>query len=92
MALVLAPEPPVEDWLDALDSQINRSPSFFADRPVVLDLACLPREQPDVAGLMRRLNSRGIRIIGTEGAHPSWQGVEAWGAAARRRHASGARG
>jgi septum site-determining protein MinC len=78
MALVLAPEPPVEDWLDALDSQINRSPSFFAGRPVVLDLGSLPSEQPDVAGLLQRLNSRGIRIIGTEGAHPSWQGLEAW--------------
>jgi len=78
MALVLAPEPPVEDWLDSLDSQINRSPAFFAGRPVVLDLGALPSEQPDVAGLLQRLNSRGIRIIGTEGAHPSWQGLEAW--------------
>ena len=55
-----------------------RSPSFFAGRPVVLDLGALPSEQPDVAGLLHRLNSRGIRIIGTEGAHPSWQGLEAW--------------
>ena len=78
MALVLAPEPPVEGWLAALDSQIERSPSFFEGRPVVLDLAALPREQPDVAGLLQRLNARSIRIIGTEGAHPSWQGLEAW--------------
>lgn len=78
MALVLAPEPPMEDWLDSLDAQINRSPAFFAGRPVVLDLGALPSEQPDVAGLLQRLNSRGIRIIGTEGAHPSWQGLEAW--------------
>jgi septum site-determining protein MinC len=78
MALVLAPEPPVEDWLDALDSQIARSPSFFNGRPVVLDLAALPSEQPDVAGLLQRLNGRGIRIIGTEGAHPSWPGLEEW--------------
>ena len=87
MALVLAPEPPVEDWLDALDAQISRSPSFFAGRPVVLDLAALPSDQPDVAGLLQRLNSRGIRIIGTEGAHPSWQGLEAWAPL----HASGTR-
>jgi septum site-determining protein MinC len=79
MALVLAPEPPVEDWLDALDSQIKRSPSFFHGRPVVLDLGALPSEQPDVAGLLQRLNGRGIRIIGTEGAHASWQGLEPWG-------------
>jgi len=78
MALVLAPEPPVEDWLDALDAQVKRSPSFFDGRPVVLDLGALPIEEPDVAGLLQRLNGRGIRIIGTEGAHPSWQGLEAW--------------
>lgn len=78
MALVLAPEPPVAEWLDALDAQITRSPSFFSGRPVVLDLAALPAEQPDVAGLLQRLNGRGIRIIGTEGAHPSWQGLDAW--------------
>ena len=68
----------VADWLDALDAQIERSPSFFEGRPVVLDLAALPSEQPDVAGLLQRLHGRGIRIIGTEGAHPSWQGMEAW--------------
>ncbi len=78
MALVLAPEPPVDDWLEALDAQIKRSSSFFDGRPVVLDLGALPVEQPDVAGLLHRLNGRGIRIIGTEGAHPSWQGLEAW--------------
>jgi septum site-determining protein MinC len=78
MALVLAPEPPLEDWLVALDSQVERSPSFFDGRPVVLDLGALPIEEPDVAGLLRRLNGRGIRIIGTEGAHPSWQGMEQW--------------
>ena len=78
MALVLAPEPPVQAWLDALDGQIARSPSFFEGRPVVLDLAALPREQPDVAGLLLGLRARGVRIIGTEGAHPSWQGLEAW--------------
>ncbi len=78
MALVLAPEPPLKDWLESLDSQVSRSPSFFAGRPVVLDLGALPTETPDVAGLLRTLGERGIRIIGTEGAHPSWQGLEAW--------------
>jgi septum site-determining protein MinC len=78
MALVLAPEPPVADWLEALDAQIGRSPAFFEGRPVVLDLGALPSEQPDVAGLLQRLHGRGIRIIGTEGAHPSWQGLEPW--------------
>ena len=79
MALVLAPETPLPTWLIALDAQIQRSPSFFDNRPVVLDLAGLPREQPDIDGLMGQLETRGIRVIGTEGAHPSWKGVETWG-------------
>ena len=79
MALVLAPEPPLAEWLAALDAQIARAPSFFEARPVLLDLAALPREQPNVAGLIELLAGRGIRIIGTEGAHPSWPGVEKWG-------------
>jgi septum site-determining protein MinC len=79
MALVLAPEVPLIDWLAALDAQIERSPSFFEGRPVVVDLAGLPREQPDVADLLRTLEQRGIHIIGTEGAHPAWQGIAAWG-------------
>ena len=79
MALVLAPETPLGTWLAALDAQIQRSPSFFDNRPVVLDLAGLPREQPDIEGLMEQLETRGIRVIGTEGAHPSWRGVETWG-------------
>ncbi|MBV8613224.1 MAG: septum site-determining protein MinC, partial [Acetobacteraceae bacterium] len=48
-------------------------------RPVIVDLAALPREQPDVAGLIQALAERGIRIIGTEGAHPSWNDVAKWG-------------
>lgn len=79
MALVLTPEPPLAEWLAALDAQIARAPSFFDSRPVLLDLTALPREQPNVAGLIELLAGRGIRIIGTEGAHPSWQGVEKWG-------------
>jgi septum site-determining protein MinC len=79
MALVLAPETPLATWLTALDAQIERSPSFFDNRPVVLDLAGLPPEQPDIEGLMGALETRGIRVIGTEGAHPSWIGVESWG-------------
>ena len=79
MALVLAPEMPLASWIAALDQQIERSPAFFDSRPVVLDLVSLPKEQPDIEGLLRELDQRGIRVIGTEGAHPSWQGIEAWG-------------
>ncbi|HEY4043487.1 MAG TPA: septum site-determining protein MinC [Rhodopila sp.] len=79
MALVLAPEVPLDNWLAALDSQMERSPNFFDARPVVVDLGSLPREQSDVARFLQLLEQRGIHIIGTEGAHPAWAGIEAWG-------------
>jgi septum site-determining protein MinC len=79
MALVLAPEPPLAEWLALLDAQIARAPGFFDRRPVLLDLGLLPPEQPGVAGLIEQIAGRGIRVIGTEGAHPSWAGVEKWG-------------
>lgn len=79
MALVLAPEVPLPAWLAALDAQMQRSPNFFDARPVVLDLGGVPREQQGVADFLQLLEQRGIRIIGTEGAHPSWPGIEAWG-------------
>ncbi len=79
MALVLAPEIPLDGWLNALDAQMERSPNFFDARPVVVDLGAIPREQPGIARFLQLLEQRGIRIIGTEGAHPSWEGIEAWG-------------
>jgi septum site-determining protein MinC len=79
MALVLAPEVPLNDWLNALDAQMERSPNFFDARPVVVDLGAIPREQQGVAQFLQMLEQRGIRIIGTESAHPAWTGIEAWG-------------
>jgi septum site-determining protein MinC len=79
MALVLAPEVPLDAWLTALDAQMDRSPNFFDARPVVVDLGSIPRQQQGVAQFLQLLEQRGIRIIGTEGAHPSWAGIEAWG-------------
>src|ERR1700690_3899363 len=79
MALVLTPEPPLPGWLASLDAQIERAPNFFDGRPVIVDVGTLPTETPDVAGLMRAIASPGIHIIGMEGAHPSWAGLEPWG-------------
>jgi septum site-determining protein MinC len=79
MALVLAPEVPLNTWLSALDAQMERSPNFFDARPVVVDLGAIPREQQGVAQFLQMLEQRGIRIIGTESAHPAWAGIEAWG-------------
>jgi septum site-determining protein MinC len=79
MALVLAPELPLGDWLAALDAQMERSPNFFDARPVIVDLGGVPAAQTGVSEFLQLLEQRGIRIIGTEGAHASWAGIEAWG-------------
>ncbi|MSP02922.1 MAG: septum formation inhibitor MinC [Acetobacteraceae bacterium] len=79
MALVLTPEPPFQGWLAALDAQIERAPNFFDGRPVVVDLGALPQDTRDAVPLLHEISGRGIHIIGTEAAHPSWEGLEAWG-------------
>ena len=53
----------------------------FDGRPVIVDVGTLPSETPDVASLMHAIVGRGIHIIGMEGAHPTWRGLEAWGRA-----------
>ena len=79
MALVLAPEPPLAEWLAALDIQMARSASFFDGRPVVVDLSAVPVAREDVPGLIAGLQRRDIRIIGVEGADQSWPGDSVWG-------------
>ena len=79
MALVLAPEPPLADWLSELYVQIRRAPSFFVGRPVVVDVSAIDLKKQALAALIEDLQGRSIRIIGIEGADPSWSGGEGWG-------------
>lgn len=71
MALIVAPEPPLEPWLAALDEQMGRSKQFFADRPVVVNLAALQDQAVAEAGVLDelagQLAGRGLNIIGVEG-------------------------
>ncbi|WP_245931086.1 septum site-determining protein MinC [Methylobacterium radiodurans] len=68
MATVLAPLPPVADWLAELDALGRRAPAFFAGRPVILDLTGLRLTQADLAELVADLAARDIAILGIEGA------------------------
>ena len=70
LAFVLAPEPPLADWLTELDAWLQRSPGFFAGRPTILDLSALPLAEPDLAALIADLQAREIRIMAVEGADP----------------------
>lgn len=83
MAMVLSPEFPFADWFAALDRQLAGAPGFFAERPVVADLAGVaeavgPESLPIV---LDGLASRGLRIVGVEGvpsarlANTRWRDV-----------------
>jgi septum site-determining protein MinC len=71
-AMVLAPEPPIANWLADLDAWLERSPGFFFGRPVVLDVATLQPGKAGIAELLQNLAGRNIKVMGIEGAEPSW--------------------
>src|SRR5262249_1256078 len=64
------PEPPIVDWLAALDDQIARSAGFFVGRPVVLDLSGLELGKSGITALIAELQGRDVRIMGIEGPDP----------------------
>jgi septum site-determining protein MinC len=75
MAFVLAPEPPLADWLAELDRQIERSEGFFVGRPVVIDLTAVTLAKSELAALIGELQARDIRIMGVENADPASLGA-----------------
>src|ERR1700730_19126182 len=70
--MVLAPEPPMANWLAELDTWLERSPGFFFGRPVVLDVAVLQPGKQGLAEVLQNLAARNIKVMGIEGAEPSW--------------------
>ncbi len=79
VALVLMPEPPIEDWMGALAAQMARAPTFFEGRPVIVDLSALAGHEAGFEALIEALEARDLRIIGVEGAAPGWTDAEVWG-------------
>jgi septum site-determining protein MinC len=81
MALVIAPEPPFTQWFAALDEQMRSAASFFADRPVVADLAAVFEDvgQEAVLIALDGLEARGLRVIGIEGVRPTLLAATRWG-------------
>ncbi len=75
LALVLAPEAPLIDWIAKLDGWLERSPAFFAGRAVVLDLSGLTPSKDEIAALIVDLNTRDIRIMAVEGVDDSLLGL-----------------
>jgi septum site-determining protein MinC len=71
MALVLAPTPPLEEWMRELDDWARRSPGFFNGRPIILDVSALPVDKDELATLVSDLVARDIRAMGIEGTKAS---------------------
>jgi septum site-determining protein MinC len=72
LALTLTPELPFADWLGRLDDLAGRSAGFFLRRPVVLDVEGLEIDRRQLRELVDQLSVRKVRIMGIEGAKPSW--------------------
>ncbi|MBF9233320.1 septum site-determining protein MinC [Microvirga alba] len=68
LALVLAPEVPLRDWLEDLDEVAKRSPGFFSGRPIIADVSALKPSKSELKFFLAALKMRDIRIIGLEGA------------------------
>jgi septum site-determining protein MinC len=83
LAFVLAPELPFVDWLVELDRRVESSLSFFANRPLVLDLTGVAPTKAETLEIIAFIEERHLRLIAVEAcprlaARPSgtlaWQG------------------
>lgn len=74
MALVLAPVPPVADWLEELDALARRSPAFFVGRPVILEVSGAGLDRESLRALVAALSDRAVTVMGIEGAGPGLLG------------------
>ena len=71
MALIVAPELPTGTWFAALDEQLRGAADFFAERPIIADLAAIRGVGVDVAlAALDGLAQRGLKLIGAEGVAP----------------------
>lgn len=76
MAFVLTPDAPIVDWLATVDTWLERSPGFFSERSIVLDLTNVTLSRSGIKHLISSLLERGVRVMGLEGADASELGPE----------------
>ena len=74
LAFVLEPSEPVADWFASLDAWLVRSPTFFASKPVILELGGVKLEPKEYRNLLSNLALRHIRVMGVENASPNLVG------------------
>jgi septum site-determining protein MinC len=68
LAFVLEPALPLDAWFAALDSWLERSPAFFAAKPVILEMAGVEIELKEYRDLLGALARRHIRVMAVENA------------------------
>jgi septum site-determining protein MinC len=81
MALVVAPDWPLEDWLAALDEQMQRTAGLFGHRPVVANLGAASEAgvgRKSVLAALEALAARDLRVIGVEAVDPVWLAGTRW--------------
>jgi septum site-determining protein MinC len=88
LALMLTPEFPMSDWFAAFDRQIGGASSFFAGRPIVVDLrATVAEGGPEAAPLvLEGLDARNLKLIGVEGIDARLLAGTPWERLATRLH------
>jgi len=74
LAFVLEPSEPLPEWFAALDAWLARSPSFFASKPVILEMAGLDLGLKQYRDLLGDLARRHIRVMGVENARQTLVG------------------
>jgi septum site-determining protein MinC len=72
MAFVLEPSRPLDAWLAEATGWLERSPGFFVEKPVLLNVREAVTSKEELAGLVVALAERSIRVMGLEGADPAW--------------------
>jgi len=75
MAVVLAPEPPLLDWVAGIEDRIRGAGRFLVGSPVVLDLSAVKLSPSAIAHLVTELDQRGIRVMGLENTDPASTGA-----------------
>src|SRR5436190_1781288 len=65
MALLFAPEPPLDEWFAELDAWSKKSPGYFIGRPVILDVSALPLDKPVRSGQSVVFPDGDLTILGS---------------------------
>ena len=66
LAFVLVPYAPIPAWLAELEKWRKSSPDFFTGKPIILDLAKVSLNGPEIAQLVESLRECGVRVMGLE--------------------------